>query len=372
MYVALFAVLLSVAVATSESDRSVLLDIYQQCNGYSWPESHRQHWGTPDHCTWYGISCDANKRVQVIDLEKNNMRCELPESISQLSELQVLDISSNLVGPVPRGIKGLTRLERLKLYENDLVGSLPSWLGELRSLKEIGIVPVRGAPGLVGTIPESFSTLPLEVLVLDSNQLTGDIPLWVKNIPYIHLRENKFTGPCPLPSNIRYDAVGVNCPDSKQPSVRGNDRQTDKPGSQGQNSNLNDPRSQNKQDNAQPNVNNNDVNNNLRDSRSPKNSNPNSGAPQSPQNGGRTANHDNDVVGVGQDQNDAGNDRNGGANNDDRNGGEGRRRRDGGNFLETIVNLCVLVFVVGSLSMCVKYAWDRYHRSGYIPTNSTA
>eukprot|EP00759_Apiculatamorpha_spiralis_P028198 PhF_6_TR30719/c0_g1_i2/m.45206 len=181
-------------------EREALWSMYNVCNGPQWPQQHKEGWGTWDACTWSGIACDPFGHVSILDLEQDNMRCELPASLGNLSRLRMLDVSSHLIGTVPQCIRYWTMLEHLKLYENELTGTLPEWLSELRMLKEIAIVPVPPNKGLVGTIPDTLGELPLNTLVLDYNSLSGRVPEWIKNLPNYKLRGNKFSGPCPTPS----------------------------------------------------------------------------------------------------------------------------------------------------------------------------
>jgi hypothetical protein len=96
----------------------------------------------------------------------------------------------------------MTKLEHLKLFQNQISGTLPSWLSELTSLREISVVPIEGATGLYGTIPNELRTLHLEYFALDGNSMTGPIPDWVKDIGFVHLRGNLWSGPCPVPDWI--------------------------------------------------------------------------------------------------------------------------------------------------------------------------
>jgi hypothetical protein len=117
--------------------------------------------------------------------------------MGNLTLLTTLDISSNLVGTIPDVVRYWTNLQRLKLYQNQITGTLPEWLGELKNLKELAVVPIKPCPGLSGTIPKSLSYIKLETLVLDDNSLTGDIPLFVKDVRVVQIRRNHFDGPCP-------------------------------------------------------------------------------------------------------------------------------------------------------------------------------
>eukprot|EP00759_Apiculatamorpha_spiralis_P032063 PhF_6_TR3366/c0_g1_i1/m.4792 len=195
--------------------RDALFELYIKCNGPLWPLKNRANWGTDNVCSWNGIVCDPSGQIISVDMEEENMRCELPESLGNLTSLRVLDISSNLIGTIPTTIRYWTRLERLKLYQNQITGTLPDWLSELRDLREIGIVPRAPCKGLSGTIPSSWGTLPLDTLFLDQNDLSGFVPDWVNHVAIKHLRGNRFKGPCPPPPTLPIESVEIRCNNTK-------------------------------------------------------------------------------------------------------------------------------------------------------------
>eukprot|EP00759_Apiculatamorpha_spiralis_P044877 PhF_6_TR41696/c0_g1_i2/m.63251 len=219
--VLLLAALASIGYGYTPTQRESLLSIFNTCHGTTWPKKFNGNWGTNDVCTWSGVTCDDKNEIVGIDIEGDTMLCQLPDSIGSLTELKVLDISGNLRGTIPSGIRQLSRLERLKLYQNQITGSLPDWVSELTELREIGIVPRAPSKGLTGTIPQSWSTLTkLEVLFLDSNSLSGTIPDWLEKVaPTKHLRGNAFIGPCPQPAWLPADKASINCggPGGQQP-----------------------------------------------------------------------------------------------------------------------------------------------------------
>eukprot|EP00759_Apiculatamorpha_spiralis_P017226 PhF_6_TR23306/c0_g1_i10/m.32897 len=116
-------------------ERQSLVDIYNTCRGPHWLPTQNRHWLAPDTpvCSWSGIQCGKNNtseeyHVTGLDFNLYDMRCELPASGSNLQYLNFIDISGGLVGTVPSFIRYLTRLETLKLFQNDLTGTIPVWL----------------------------------------------------------------------------------------------------------------------------------------------------------------------------------------------------------------------------------------------------
>ena len=200
------------------NQQAALWDMYTQCNGPQWPDTNKLNWGSGDACTWKGVTCGVSGHVESLVLEGNDMSCQVPDTLGNLTMLKTFDISSsNLFGTIPSAIRYMRQLQRLRLYQNRITGTLPPWLGELAGLQEITVVPSQGSFGLTGSIPGSaYSLLPLQILVLDNNGLTGNIPRWVQTVPLHRLRGNYFTGPCPQPVWIRAPET-IHCGDANPP-----------------------------------------------------------------------------------------------------------------------------------------------------------
>ncbi|KAI0519373.1 hypothetical protein KFK09_006819 [Dendrobium nobile] len=138
-------------------------------------------WGkTNDPCDapWEGVACE-NSRVTALKLSTMGLQGKLSSDISQLSELQLLDLS----------------------YNNDLNGSLPSSVG---NLKQITTLILAGC-SFSGIIPQELHSLEkLSFLALNSNKFTGSIPPSIgllSNLYWLDLADNKLTGPIPISSN---------------------------------------------------------------------------------------------------------------------------------------------------------------------------
>ncbi|CAL5338160.1 unnamed protein product [Camellia sinensis] len=90
--------------------------------------------------------------VNVIDLSSNNLSGEIPEEITNLSDLGTLNLSRNqLTGKIPKKIGELRWLETLDLSSNHLSGSIPSTMSSLTSLSHLNL----SYNNLSGSIPST-------------------------------------------------------------------------------------------------------------------------------------------------------------------------------------------------------------------------
>nr|CAB3465412.1 unnamed protein product [Digitaria exilis] len=203
-------------------------------------------WGKsndPCRAEWDGILCDANGRVTSLNLFGMGMSGTLSDDVGNLTELRILDLSSNsLDGPLPAAIGKLVKLEYLALIGCGFTGPVPSELGNLSeliffippSLGKLsnvtwldladnlltGSLPNSRDNGtgldqllnaehfhfnrnmLEGSIPESLfnSNMSLKHILFDINRFTGQIPASIGVIPsleVLRLNDNGFTGPVP-------------------------------------------------------------------------------------------------------------------------------------------------------------------------------
>jgi hypothetical protein len=91
-------------------ERQALLELFAATGGERW--SNRDGWGTEQSlCGWYGVRCDfpggdANRPVVAgLSLSSNNLVGTLPASLAELRHLRSLSVSGNhLSGMVPEAI----------------------------------------------------------------------------------------------------------------------------------------------------------------------------------------------------------------------------------------------------------------------------
>ena len=111
-------------------------------------------------------------RLHTLDISYNQLTA-IPDIIGRLYKLQALDISQNHLSVVPESIRQLTQLQKLRIYLDNLT-TLPSWLGEYSQLKDLGISGFQ-----VTTLPESLANLTkLEGLYI-ANTKIKELPQWI-------------------------------------------------------------------------------------------------------------------------------------------------------------------------------------------------
>lgn len=138
----------------SQEECEALVALYQSTNGANW--TTREGWLANNRpCTWFGISC-AGQQISKIRLNGKRLTGSLPETLGKLRHLQLLDLSNNsLLGTIPPTIGSLP-LQELDLSKNQLSGALPSELGKLVQLQRLSL---SGNRELTGALPATLVNL---------------------------------------------------------------------------------------------------------------------------------------------------------------------------------------------------------------------
>ncbi|KAJ9162935.1 hypothetical protein P3X46_022667 [Hevea brasiliensis] len=137
------------------------------------------------------------KLVQ-IHLSENHLYGPIPPHISNLVNLTLLNLSSNLLNDtIPPELCRMGKLERVYLSNNSLYGEIPAALG---GISHLGLLDL-SKNKLSGSIPDSFANLSqLRRLLLYENQLSGSIPPSLGkciNLEILDLSHNKISGIIP-------------------------------------------------------------------------------------------------------------------------------------------------------------------------------
>ncbi|XP_073301285.1 uncharacterized protein [Primulina huaijiensis] len=179
--------------------------------------------GSSVHCSWTGVKCNSDGFVENLDLSRMNLsgkirdeiqglkslnslnlccngfQSPLPRSLSDLTELQWIDLSQNLfINQFPVGLGMAHRLVALNASGNNFSGYLPEDLGNATFLESLDL---RGN-FFEGSIPKNYKNLRrLKFLGLSGNNLTGRIPAEIGELAALEtvvLGYNEFEGGIPV------------------------------------------------------------------------------------------------------------------------------------------------------------------------------
>ena len=169
----------AITTLSVETDRNALVALYNATDGANWDDNHNWLSDEPlDH--WDGVQTDSSGRVTVLRLYFNDLRGSIPSELGDLSALKKLHLNDNqLSGSIPTELGNMSSLEDLRLDGNSLSGSIPAELGNLSALERLYL----NRNQLSGSIPSELGNLSaLERLYLANNQLTGCVPGALRNV----------------------------------------------------------------------------------------------------------------------------------------------------------------------------------------------
>ncbi|GFP98441.1 LRR receptor-like serine/threonine-protein kinase hsl2 [Phtheirospermum japonicum] len=142
------------------------------------------------------LSCS---KLQYLDLSQNYFVGNIPANMDKLKSLQYLDLSANnFTGDVPPAIGNLTELRTLNLYQTLLNGSYPTEISNLANLETLRLAYNHFSPAV---IPPEFGKLTkLNLIWMTKANVIGEIPLSFANLSsltYLDLSQNDMEGAIP-------------------------------------------------------------------------------------------------------------------------------------------------------------------------------
>jgi len=163
------------------TDAEVLIKLYENTQGDNW--KNNQNWkndqgnfDTLNIKNWYGITV-VDDRVTEINLQNNNLNGTLPNGLSHLSKLTILDLSGNqnLKGAISHELGQLKKVKELDLSNSGFEGMIPPSLGEMEALEKLFLAHNNFTPN--SHIPSELGNLiELKELNLSNNELAGSVP----------------------------------------------------------------------------------------------------------------------------------------------------------------------------------------------------
>lgn len=194
---------------TSISDIDGLMIFHNELNGKNWPDNslfRGQKWKDlyakysvgqlilpAEYCALPGVKC-VNNNVTEVKIEGRGLTGQMTTAISYCKNLEVLDLSNNVILKLPNSMASFKALKTLDLFNNNLTGALPDDLGACSNLVTLDV----GANQLTGNLPVSVTRLTkLERLIIGgggtkTNKLSGVIPEDIGNM--VNLKEINFAG----------------------------------------------------------------------------------------------------------------------------------------------------------------------------------
>jgi len=186
----------STVIDVPQIECEALVALYESTNGAGW--TNNTGWLTLTTVgNWFGITIYSGN-VLYIDISENQLIGTLPSNLGDLKNLTRLFLDHNQIsGNIPPNLGKLSNLEQLFLDSNYLDGNIPAEIGNLNNL----VYLVIDDNNLDGTIPKELSNLRnLYMLHLNDNQLSGSIPIEFENLSQLwrlSLSNNMLTGSIP-------------------------------------------------------------------------------------------------------------------------------------------------------------------------------
>ena len=187
----------AINVPDPDPERAALNALYRSAGGPGW--TNRDGWLSDEPLgQWHGVRTDASGRVTSLYLPENNLIGTLPTGIGDLSHLEELNLYRNgISGPLPPEIGNAARLGNLDFGWNELTGPIPATLGKLVNLRRINFESNQ----LSGPIPPELGALSeLSFLNLFRNNLSGPVPAELSGLRMLErlfFDENALTGAIP-------------------------------------------------------------------------------------------------------------------------------------------------------------------------------
>jgi len=207
--------------------RWVLAVLYYSTDGPNWKTDElpkdfagdKSPWlSYSDECLWessndstQGLICDTENNYFAIHLRNLGLAGTIPSELGLLSDhMRLLFFNSNeLTGSLPTELGNLKALEKINLQYNQLSGSLPTEIGELKALT----IAAMGNNQLTGSIPtETGLWGSMQTIGFENNKFTGTLPSEWSKLPYIEdisLEENFLTGWIPYDWNFMYQLTSL-------------------------------------------------------------------------------------------------------------------------------------------------------------------
>lgn len=161
------------------------------------PKLQELHLHDNKYLTGYLPKSNWSSPLRKLDLSFSNFTGEIPDSIENLSFLEIIDIEGcNFTGKIPASIGNLTKATEILFQSNQFTGQLPYRVSGLSDLATLDL----SDNYLQGRVPSWLFTLPsLNYIDLSQNKLTGPIDQFQSpnSLKKVRLEENQIHGTIP-------------------------------------------------------------------------------------------------------------------------------------------------------------------------------
>jgi hypothetical protein len=181
--------------AIAAPERAALMDLYNATNGAAWIDSTGWGGATGSECAWHGVVCDVGQTtVLELHMDNNNLVGALPTTLGDLPNLKLFFAGNNLLsGSIPP-LAGMVNLRNFAVGSNHLTGTIPALAG-LTLLDYFDV----GNNMLTGPIPALSDLTLLSRFDASHNLLSGPIPALdgLTNLQVMNVGDNHLSGSIP-------------------------------------------------------------------------------------------------------------------------------------------------------------------------------
>lgn len=127
------------------------------------------------------ISEEALPRgLETLEVWRSPELTTLPASIGELKDLACIKLQETKIGALPASMRALKKLRTLRVEDNSVLTEIPTWVGDLTELDDLGF---EKCPR-IGALPDSIRKLKkLTWLLLNETPGAFPLPKWIGELP---------------------------------------------------------------------------------------------------------------------------------------------------------------------------------------------